>query len=402
MPPSTPSLPPPALTAPLALPEQADVVVAGGGIMGLSTAYHLARINPSLRIVVLDKTYLCGGASGRNGGGVRAQWSSETNIRLMKESVRLCAEFATEMRINVWFRQGGYLFLAHSEARAKELAASVELQRANGLRTRLIGVSEVKKLVPELDTRTLVTAAFNPDDGVVFPWPFVWGYARACEQRGVSLHTFTEVVGLETEGGGKRLSAVVTNRGRIRTPLVVNAAGAWSPEIARLVDIQLPNHPHRHEICATEPLKPFLRPLVADLASGLYFSQSMRGEIVGGISNENVPDGIDQNSSAEFLGLYASALVAAMPVLGAVRVLRQWAGCYDLTPDGSPIVGFLDEVDGFYQLCGFMGHGFMMAPIMGKLAAEHILAGKADPAFEKWNFRRFRTGELVRETMILG
>lgn len=402
MPPSTPSLPPPALTAPLALPEEADVVVAGGGIMGLSTAYHLARLKPSLRIVVLDKTYLCGGASGRNGGGVRAQWSSETNIRLMKESVRLCAEFATEMRINVWFRQGGYLFLAHSEARAKELAASVELQRANGLRTRLIGVSEVKKLVPELDTRTLVTAAFNPDDGVVFPWPFVWGYARACEQRGVSLHTFTEVIGLETAGGGKRLSAVVTNRGRIRTPLVVNAAGAWSPEIARLVDIQLPNHPHRHEICATEPLKPFLRPLVADLASGLYFSQSMRGEIVGGISNENVPDGLDQNSSAEFLGLYASALVAAMPVLGAVRVLRQWAGCYDLTPDGSPIVGFLDEVDGFYQLCGFMGHGFMMAPIMGKLAAEHILAGKADPAFEKWNFRRFRTGELVRETMILG
>jgi sarcosine oxidase subunit beta len=397
-----PSLPPPAPTAPPALPEDADVVVVGGGIMGLATAYHLARLDPARRIVVLDKTYLCGGASGRNGGGVRAQWSSETNIRLMKESVRLCAEFATEMRINVWFRQGGYLFLAHSEARAKELRASVELQHSNGLRTRMIGVSEVKKLVPELDTRTIVAASYNPDDGVVFPWPFVWGYARACEQHGVSLHTFTEVLALETAGGGKRISGVVTNRGRIRTPLVVNAAGAWSPEVARLVGIALPNHPHRHEICVTEPLKPFLRPLVADLASGLYFSQSMRGEIVGGITNENVPEGLDQNSSAEFLGLYASALIAAMPVLGAVRVLRQWAGCYDLTPDGSPIVGFIDELDGFYQLCGFMGHGFMMAPIMGKLAAEHLVGGKADPAFEPWNFRRFRTGKLVRETMILG
>ena len=396
------SQPPPALTTAAALPDAADVVVVGGGIMGLATAYHLARLDPARRIVVLDKTYLCGGASGRNGGGVRAQWSSETNIRLMKESVRLCAEFATEMRINVWFRQGGYLFVARSESRAKELAASVELQRAHGLRTRMIGASDAKKLVPELDTRTLVAASFNPDDGVVFPWPFVWGYARACEQHGVALHTFTEVTALETDGGGKRIAAVVTNRGTIRTPLVVNATGAWSPEIARLVDIALPNHPHRHEICSTEPLKPFLRPLVADLASGLYFSQSMRGEIVGGISNENVPDGLDQRSSIDFLGLYASALVEAMPVLGAVRVLRQWAGCYDITPDGSPIVGFIDELDGFYQLCGFMGHGFMMAPIMGKLAAEHLVSGKGDPVFEKWNFRRFRTGELVHETMILG
>jgi sarcosine oxidase subunit beta len=402
MPARPPSLPPALPSHGAALPEEADVVIVGGGIMGLATAHHLARIDPSRRIVVLDKSYLCGGASGRNGGGVRAQWSSETNIRLMKESVRLCEEFATEMRINVWFRQGGYLFLAHSDARAKELAASAALQREHGLRTRMIDPREAKRIVPELDVSTLVAASYNPDDGVVFPWPFVWGYARACAQRGVALHTFTEVLALETSGGGRRISGVVTPRGTIRTPLVVNATGAWSPQLAKLVGIDLPNHPHRHEICSTEPLKPFLRPLVADLASGLYFSQSMRGEIVGGISNEHVPAGLDQSSSADFLGLYASALVRAMPVLGAVRVLRQWAGCYDLTPDGSPIVGFLDELDGFYQLCGFMGHGFMMAPIMGKLAAEHIAGGTPDPAFEKWNFRRFRTGALVRETMILG
>jgi len=397
-----PSLPPALPAHGSALPDEADVVIVGGGIMGLATAHHLARIDPSRRIVVLDKGYLCGGASGRNGGGVRAQWSSATNIRLMKESVRLCEEFATEMRINVWFRQGGYLFLAHSDARAQELSASAALQREHGLRTRMIDARDAKRIVPELDVSSLVAASYNPDDGVVFPWPFVWGYARACAQQGVALHTFTEVVALETAGGGRRIAGVVTPRGTIRTPLVVNATGAWSPELAKLVGIALPNHPHRHEICSTEPLKPFLRPLVADLASGLYFSQSMRGEIVGGISNEHVPAGLDQNSSADFLGLYASALVRAMPVLGAVRVLRQWAGCYDLTPDGSPIVGFVDELDGFYQLCGFMGHGFMMAPIMGKLAAEHIAGGKPDPAFETWNFRRFRTGELVRETMILG
>ncbi len=169
-----------------------------------------------------------------------------------------------------------------------------------------------------------------------------------------------------------------------------------------MVVVTLPNHPHRHEICSTEPLKPFLRPLVADLSNGLYFSQSMRGEIVGGIANDHVPDGLNQESSPLFLQLYAQALTETMPILGSVRVLRQWAGAYDITPDGSPIVGFIDEIEGFYQICGFMGHGFMMAPIMGKLVAEHLLGKSTDPIFEHWNLRRFREGKLVPETMILG
>ena len=382
------------------LPESADIVVVGGGIMGLATAYNLARLDKSLRIVVLERSYLCSGASGRNGGGVRAQWSSDTNVRLMKESVRLCAEFATEMRINVWFRQGGYLFVAHTDERAKQLQSSVALQREHGLKTRMLDAREAKKIVPELDASAIVAASYNPDDGVVFPWPFVWGYARACQELGVTLSTFTDVTELESDG--KKLTGVVTTKGRIRAPLVLNATGAWSPELAKLVDVHLPNHPHRHEICSTEPLKPFLRPLVAELGSGLYFSQSMRGEIVGGISNEQVPEGVDQHSSSRFLGLYAKKLVETMPVLGAVRVLRQWSGCYDLTPDGSPILGFVDELAGFYQLCGFMGHGFMMAPIIGKLVAEHLVKGSEDPIFAKWNLRRFKTGELVNETMILG
>jgi sarcosine oxidase subunit beta len=382
------------------LPESADVVIVGGGIMGLATAYELA-IRSKKRIVVLDQTYLCGGASGRNGGGVRAQWSSEENIRLMKDSIAICRDFATKMRINVWFRQGGYLFLARSEQRAKELAASVELQRAHDVPSRMIDAAEAKRIVPELDETRIVAASYNPDDGVVFPWPFVWGYARAAEENGVDVHTFTTVTGLETRG--RAISGVVTDRGVVRTELVLNATGAWSPTIARMVGVELPNHPHRHEICSTEPLKPFLRPLVADLASGLYFSQSMRGEIVGGISNAKVPEGLDQGSSLRFLGLYARSLSRTMPILGGVRVLRQWAGAYDITPDGAPIVGPVDDVDGFWQLCGFMGHGFMMAPIMAKLVAERLLGSDVErELFAKWNLRRYREGKLLSETMILG
>jgi sarcosine oxidase subunit beta len=186
------------------------------------------------------------------------------------------------------------------------------------------------------------------------------------------------------------------------TNKVVNAAGAWSPEIARMLGIELPNKPHRHEICSSEPLKPWLKPLVADLSDGLYFSQSTRGEIVGGIGQDRVPPGLNQDSSFAFLGRYARSLVHTCPVLGKVKILRQWAGCYDLTPDANPIVGPVDEVEHFYQASGFMGHGFMMAPIVGKLIAQYIVEATPLPMFERWNLRRFEEGKLLSESMILG
>ena len=169
-----------------------------------------------------------------------------------------------------------------------------------------------------------------------------------------------------------------------------------------MVGVELPSRPHRHEICSSEPLKPFLRPLVADLGDGLYFSQSMRGEIVGGISNEDVPPGIDQGSSLRFLALYAQSLSRTMPRLGGVKILRQWAGCYDLTPDRNPLVGDVDEVPGLYLASGFMGHGFMMAPVFGELYAEWLLEGGQRELFERWNLRRYREGALLEEKMILG
>ncbi len=379
-------------------------MIVGGGIMGLSIAYHLARRGVT-NVTVVEKSYLCGGASGRNGGGIRAQWSSEANVRLMQESIRICGEFASEMKINVWFRQGGYLFVVRSEERAAALRASAELQQRCGLRTELLTPREAQRIVPELEPggpRPIVAASYNPDDGVVFPWPFVWGYAQAASKLGVEILTHTGVTGFETSRGGSRIEAVRTTRGRIEAREVVNAAGAWSPEIARLLGVELPNTPHRHEICSTEPLKPWLKPLVADLDTGLYFSQSMRGEIVGGISNAEVPHGIDQQSSARFLGLYAKALTETVPVLGRVKVLRQWAGCYDLTPDANPIVGPVDEVEGFYQASGFMGHGFMMAPVMGKLIAQWLVERTDLPLFERWNLRRFKEGRLLSEGMIIG
>jgi sarcosine oxidase subunit beta len=383
--------------------DHADVVVVGAGIMGLAIAYHLARIGVA-NVSVVDRSYLCGGASGRNGGGVRAQWSSEANVELMQESIRMCKDFANEMKINVWFRQGGYLFLARSEEKRRALESSVKVQNGCGLPTYMLSPHEAQRIVPELDTDGIVAASYNGDDGVVFPWPFVWGFAQAAQKLGVEVSTFTNVIGFETTGS--RIDGVVIEkngtRSTIKTNRVVNAAGAWSPEIAKLIGIELPNKPHRHEICSTEPLKPWLKPLVADLSNSLYFSQSTRGEIVGGIGIDRVPEGVNQESSHAFLGRYARALTSACPLLGEVKVLRQWAGCYDVTPDANPIVGQVDGIDDFYQASGFMGHGFMMAPVMGKKIAEHIAAKTTSPMFERWNLRRFKEGKLLSEAMIIG
>jgi sarcosine oxidase subunit beta len=368
--------------------------------MGLATAYHLAKDEGLKRVLVLDASYLCGGASGRNGGGVRAQWSSEANVLLMQESLRLCKEFAHEHRINTWFRQGGYLFLARDDRRADELGKSVELQQRLGLKTRLIDALEARELVPELDPHGVVTASFNAEDAVVFPWPFVWGYAEGARANGVDIHTFCKVHAVETTGG--RVTAVQTERGRVRTPLVVNACGAFSPELAKTVGIDLPTKPHRHEICASEPLKPFLGPLVADLGSGLYFSQSTRGEIVGGIGNAKTPPGASQASSIRFLALYARALMQTCPILSPLKIQRQWAGLYDLSPDHAPIVGPVDAVRGFYLTSGFMGHGFMMAPAVGKRLARMIAKGETPEPFGAWAYRRFETGTAVTEAMIIG
>jgi len=382
------------------LPAAADVVVIGAGIMGLSVAYHLAADHRLSNVLVLDAGYLCGGASGRNGGGVRAQWSSEINIRLMRESLALFRQFAERHKINTWFRAGGYLFLARTDAAAAQLEANVRLQNQCGVHSALLSPGGISSITPELSTEGVTAASYNASDAVVFPWPFVWGYAESARRLGVSVQPFTRVIGIETQG--RSITSVVTERGRVRTAVVVNACGAYSPSVAAMLGIDLPTHPHRHEICSTEPLKPWLEPLVADLSDGLYFSQSIRGEIVGGIGNERVPSGADQRSSARFLALYSRALTRACPRLGAVKVLRQWAGLYDISPDSSPIIGPVDTIDGFFLLSGFMGHGFMMAPVVGQRVAASIARGISDELFERWSLKRFATGRLLEEGMIIG
>lgn len=394
----------PGFEAPALRPEgpvksKAKIVIIGGGIMGLALAWNLAERGET-DVVVIDKGYLCAGASGRNGGGIRAQWGTPTLINLARRSIELMKRFARDMGINVWFRQGGYLFLAKSDEVVKRLEKSAALHNQHGVPTQLLTADGARDVVPELTMKGVKAAAWNPKDAVIFPWPFVWGYAQQAQKRGVAVETFTRVQGLEVSG--RQVRRVVTDRGSIECDTVVLAAGAWSPEVARLAGVELPNEPHRHEICSSEPLKPFLGPLVSVLDSGLYFSQSMRGEIVGGMGDPREPAGMNLGSTSRFLTRYSQALIEQLPKLGSIKILRQWSGPYDVTPDNSPILGRTPGLDNLLQMSGFVGHGFMMAPAVAERMAAWMATGASDELFERFTLSRFAEGRLEREDMIIG
>ena len=381
------------------LPGRARVVIVGGGIMGLGLAYNLCRRGDT-DVVLLERGYLTGGASGRNGGGVRAQWTTPTMIRLAKRSLEIGDRFAAEMGINTWFRRGGYLFLAPTADHVERIEKNAKLHNAHGIPTRILSPAEARdEVVPELDASRFLAAAWNPQDAVVFPWPYVWGYASRAESLGAKVLTFTRVTGFET--AGRRVQAVVTDRGRIACDVVVNAAGAWSKEVAALAGVKLPNEPERHEILVTEPLKSWLRPLVSVLGSGLYFSQSLRGEIVGGMGDPEEPEGIDSTSTLRFLSRFARAIGEVVPKARGLRVMRQWAGCYDVTPDNNPILGPA-RFENFLQMSGFVGHGFMMAPAVAELYADWLAGRGKDEIFERFDVHRFDRGPVHREDFIIG
>jgi sarcosine oxidase subunit beta len=376
------------------VPAQAEIAIVGGGVIGLSIAYYLAKRGLD-DVVVLERGYLAEGASGRNGGGVRQQWSTEINIRLMQESVELCRRFAVDLGVNVWFRQGGYLFLARTAKEVARLERNIDLQNRCGVHTRMLSPDAAQEIVPELDVTGIVGAAYNSTDGILFPWPFLWGYARQAAALGVRIFTQTPVTALTAQAGGGY--EVTTARGSVRARRVINATGSWSPQLAKLVGIDVPTYPIRHEICSSEPLKPFLRPMVSELSSGLYCSQSMRGEIVGGVTVPGHGSTYAMGSTLEFLATYARRLVRLMPILGDIKILRQWAGPYDQSPDGNPILGAAPGHPDFFLACGFVGHGFMMAPIVGKLYAEYLTGEPPHEIFERYPLARFADGTAAYE-----
>jgi sarcosine oxidase, subunit beta len=351
-------------------------VVVGAGVMGLFTALHLARAGGG-PILVVDRGFLSSGASGRNGGGVRQQWETRATIRLARESVELYRRFGREFGYNIWFRQGGYLFLAANQIEMDSLQRVHAAVQGEGLRSELLRPEQVAQRFEGLNTEGLVGASYLSSDGTLYPFPAIWALYEANRSLGVEIALGREVTGVAQQDG--RVVGVVTRTGSIPTDMLVNAAGGWSGDISRMAGLEVPNVATRHEILATEPLKPFLDPMVARLGDGLYVSQTMRGELVGGLTMAHRPGTHSgMPSSPEFLRRMSKAILELFPSLASVGILRAWSGFYDDLPDGFPVIGVDPRLAGFVHANGFGGHGFMLAPAASRRVAKAVLGESTD------------------------
>jgi len=386
------------------VPAAAEAVVVGGGVNGLAVAYELAK-RGMRDVVVLEKNYLGSGSTGRCGGGIRQQWTTEENIRLAQESVAAYEDLSAELGLQTFFRQGGYLMVTDDERHLDAMRAAVDLQRRCRVPSEFLQPEECRKLVPQLDVSNIKGASFCPKDGTAYPFSVVWGYARACVKAGVRVFIRTELEAVET--AGDRITGVRTSRGPIATPRLINCAGPWARSLAAQVGVSLPNRQERHEIMVSESCKPFLDPMVISISNGIYFSQSMRGEIVGGIGDPDEPrwerpEQFDTRSQLRFAVRFSRALLGYYPPARSLRLMRQWAGLYDVTPDHRPILGGVPGLDGYFHICGFSGHGFMLAPMAAARMAGVIATGRPDEIVESLSLARFERGEQVADAFVVG
>lgn len=378
--------------------NKAEVVIIGGGITGCGVAYNLAK--KGLRDVVLvEQNFLSSGATGRCGGGIRQQFMTEWNIKLAMESVKRFEKMNDELDIDIEYEQGGYLVVATDENEVEEFKKNVKLQNKLGLDSKFITPSEAKEIVPYLDEDNILGATFCQSDGHAYPFRVVQGYAKKAEEMGVDINKFAEAKGIKTENG--KIQSVITEKGEIKTSIVVNAAGAYSREIAEMVGIKMPNKPFRHEILATERYKHILDPMIISFKYAIYFSQQRHGEIVGGMGDPNEPSSYNIKSSLRFVERFTDVLGMIVPAFKNLNIVRQWAGFYDVTPDAQPILGYTEGIDTLIQANGYSGHGFMVAPKVTELIAELIVDGKTSMPIDELNLKRFE-GETIGEAYVVG
>ncbi|MHC4916182.1 MAG: NAD(P)/FAD-dependent oxidoreductase [Planctomycetota bacterium] len=377
----------------------AQVVVIGGGCVGCSAAYHLARAGLT-DVAVLERDYLGSGASGRCAGGMRQQWSAEGNVRLARLSIEAFARFEEEVGQDAEFVQGGYLLTAYTEEWAETLRAEIAVQNSCGVPTRFVGPEEVAEVAPMLSTEGMVGAAYGPTDGKANPFLVVKGYSERAREAGVRFLTGTEVTGLETSADA--VTAVLTSRGRIAAEWVIDAAGGHAAAVAAMAGASVPVVPYRHQILVTEPVAPCHDPMVIDILHNIYFCQAQHGAFLIGQSDKDQPPGGDVSSGWRFPQEIARKMTMLAPRLGRLRVLRQWAGLYAVTPDSQPVIDRVGRYGNFLIAAGFSGHGFMLSPVSGRLLAEMVVEGRARTVdVSPFSLGRFDSGELAVEANVV-
>lgn len=380
-------------------PHSADVVIIGGGVMGASIAYHLAK-HGTENIVIVERDTPGSGSTSKAAGGVRCQFSDEVNIALSTRSLEILKTFEADFGIDIDLVSNGYLFLLDSAESTEIFTANVELQQRMGLDSRMLTVAEVAELAPYVNTEGLVAGAFNPRDGHCTPEAVVSGYISAARRLGVQVLKSCEVTGFGS--AGRRVTSVATSRGTINCAQVVCTAGAWSGLIGDMAGVDLPVRPLRREIMVSEPVDfdTSRMPFTIDFSTSFYVHPEGPGLLFGCPDETDVWD-FDDRRDPDWLSVLAEHIEARAPALGDVEAKRGWAGLYEMTPDHNALIGEAEELDGFFYACGFSGHGFLMGPAVGEVVADLMTGRTPFVDVSPLDKRRFETSGLRKELNIV-
>ena len=380
--------------------KTANCVIIGGGVSGVSIAYNLAKKGMK-DIVVLEKGFLSSGSTGRCGAGIRMQWGTEMNCSFAKYSVDFFENANEELEYegDIEFKQGGYLIVASTEKEEIQFKKNLEVQKKFGIESSFLTPAEAKKIIPYMDETKIRCATFCQKDGHLNPFKVTDAYARAAERLGVHIHKFTEVTGIDTEGG--KITAVHTTKGTISTPMVVVAAGGHSKKICDMVNVELPLYPERHQILVTEPVEPVQGPMFMSFSQNIYCQQTPHGSFIMGRGDANEPRDFNMNASWRFMEEMAKTTCELLPLLKNLSVVRQWAGLYEMTPDRQPIYGRVPELEGLILAAGFSGHGFMFGPATGLVISETIMGETPSLPIHLLDRDRFARGEEQWEPSVV-
>ncbi|MBZ4018083.1 NAD(P)/FAD-dependent oxidoreductase [Streptomyces purpurogeneiscleroticus] len=376
------------------VPPTAEVVIIGGGVMGTSTAFHLAEAGVR-NIVVVERGELGSGSSGKPIGGIRAHFSDPLNIELGSRSLRAYQDFPRRPGANIRLDNVGYLFLLTTDEQAAGFENSVRTQNSLNVPSRMVTPEEARRLCPYVSTEGLVAAVFSPTDGHARPGLVVQGYADAAARAGVAFATHTAVTGIDASGD--RVTAVHTDRSTIACSTVICAAGAWSGRIGDMAGIDLPVRPVRRQLAFTEPLTPPAPriPFTIDFSSSAYFHNSDDG-LLFGLADPDEPDGFDTTWTPEWLGLFRDVVRHRAPALAGMKTVDGWAGLYENTPDHNALIGRSGELHNFLYATGFSGHGFLQAPAVGEIVRDLYLGRTPFVDISPLSADRFRSGAGIR------
>lgn len=353
------------------LPEWAKVVIIGGGVIGTSTAFHLAEAGVS-DVVLVEKGDLGSGSTSKAAGGIRLQFSDELNIRIAQRSLAAYERFADRPGGDIDLRQVGYLFLLTEADDVDRFAQSVELQNSLGVPSTMLTPEQALKLCPIAQVDDVMAASFCHLDGHATPEAVVSGYANGARRHGVQILTQCEVI--EIESDASNITAVVTAGGRIETDTVVCVAGAWSAQIGAMVGVDLPVTPYRRQIVVSEPLDWLPRdlPLTVDFRSSFYFHREGKGLLMGMGDLDEVP-GFNEALDPEWVERLAHEASVRVPGLVDAGVSGGWGGLYEVTPDHNAIIGQAPGCNRFIYATGFSGHGFLQGPAVGEIVRDLVL-----------------------------